>query len=151
MIPAEGILAGVVERQYARDAYGVLQRDGQRGTQPAGLGGIVRITRFHGRIAVDDGLTGFRYPARHALAHGDFERREEAGILAIDEDRDQAVALAHIDDNRMVRNQAAQAVVEDQEGLSQAKRVSQVLRQLVERSEERRVGKEGRSRWSPYH
>src|ERR1022692_957859 len=68
MIPAEGILAGVVERQYARDAYGVLQRDRQRGTQTAGLVRIVAVTRFHGRIAVDDGLTGFRYPARHALA-----------------------------------------------------------------------------------
>src|ERR1039458_7970236 len=64
MIPAEGILAGVVERQYARDAYGVLQRDRQRGTQTAGLVRIVAVTRFHGRIAVDDGLTGFRYPAR---------------------------------------------------------------------------------------
>src|ERR1039458_10557049 len=105
MIPAEGILAGVVERQYARDAYGVLQRDGQRGTQPAGLGGIVRITRFHGRIAVDDGLTGFRYPARHALAHGDFERREEAGILAIYADREQAVAPSRLDENHLVMGQ----------------------------------------------
>src|ERR1022692_2561089 len=135
MIPAESVPAGVVERQHAGDAHGVLQRDSQRGTQSAEPGGIVQITRFHGWIAVDDRLTVFRHPAREALAHGDFQGREEAEVLAIDVGRYEAISLAHIDDNRIVRNQAAQAAVEDREGLMQVERVSQVLRQLIEHLE----------------
>ena len=45
---------------------------------------------------------------------------------------------------------AAQAQ-EIREALEQQTATSEILRVIVFRSEERRVGKECRSRWSPYH
>ena len=44
-----------------------------------------------------------------------------------------------------------EALLQKGESLSKQQRLAKGLAKLVSRSEERRVGKECRSRWSPYH
>ena len=66
--------------------------------------------------------------------------------------------LASADENRItvVRDQTKRGVIYDRNGVVLAKNIPTydiviVPAELSSRSEERRVGKECRSRWSPYH
>ena len=76
---------------------------------------------------------------------------EAAGLLVLDEDR--RAAIAKLEAAQARRNAASkeigQAKAKKDEARAQA--LMAEVAELKTRSEERRVGKECRSRWSPYH
>ena len=76
---------------------------------------------------------------------------------SMDNDSDLSAALEFISKN--IRRKMIMLIVTDMDGmnrlsgrlLKQLKATNDILLICVDRSEERRVGKECRSRWSPYH
>src|SRR2546430_16195229 len=96
----------------------------------------VRSFRCHGRCLHDSG--------RHDREGDDQMTPEERNLIIDLFDR-----LATLEDAQ--RDPDAERLI--REGLRQAPNAPYALVQtvLVQRSEERRVGKECRSRWSPYH
>src|SRR2546422_11431251 len=73
---------------------------------------------------------------------------DEAARFYVNEPRNLRIDAAR---NRVTLPLILKHYHEDFENYVRAKNISATGRPLVDRSEERRVGKECRSRWSPYH
>src|SRR5258708_22516953 len=77
-------------------------------------------------------------------------RRDDAADQAPEDAAESDVDLQHVKNVAVLRTEALERDVIDADHLA-AVGVDDLLVEQVARSEERRVGKECRSRWSPYH
>src|ERR1017187_4128607 len=96
---------------------------------------IARGARVHARHAVDDALGALQARQnRMALTGARVGFETQIGVL-----------------HARINSAIAAAIERRAEQVGQAEVAPALAAFVVERSEERRVGKEGRSRWSPYH
>src|SRR6266487_5784816 len=89
-------------------------------------------------------------PFRKALARRDLAKRVDE-LLEADERRRELTK--RVEELRAEQNRASKAIggASGDEKQRLIAEVAKVSAELKDRSEERRVGKECRSRWSPYH
>jgi hypothetical protein len=87
----------------------MLLRNGRGRAERRVDAGVVQVAGLHGRVAVDNRLAIFGNPAGETLTNGNLQGREEAVVIAVDVRGRQHVAFAQPDDQRMMRDIAAQA------------------------------------------
>src|SRR6201999_1636624 len=139
---------GAIESENAENTIDAIERDGERRAKGAVLSGVVQVTGFDRRIAVENCLIVFDDPAGKTLADGDFERVEEPQVFAADVFGRQLFVAPDIDYESFVRNQALEANADEGERLLQAEGTAEILRELIEHLRFLRGGGDGRHRIS---
>ena len=130
VVAGKRVMLRPVKRHHSGHAADPLQRNRQRRSQRAELGGIRQIPGLHGRIAIQDGFAVFGHPAGQTFSHRYFERGEQPEVFSIDIPRDEFLFQPHVDRDRVVRNDLFQARRHYRKRFVQTQGVAQVLHQF---------------------